>query len=64
MKDGIFPLNNETLNKLKEKHSKSKDTNNDVLLTCDPQDFHRIMFAGIDEEIIRKAAIKTKGESG
>ena len=64
MQDGILPLNNETLNKLKEKHPKSKNANNDVLLTSVPQDVHPIMFAGIDEEMIRKAAIKTKGGSG
>ena len=48
MQDGILPLNNETLNKLKEKHPKSKNANNDVLLTSVPQDIHPIMFAGID----------------
>ena len=59
MQNGILPLNNETLNKLKEKHPKSKNANNDVLLTSLPQDVHPIMFAGIDEEMIRKAVIKT-----
>ena len=48
MQDGILPLNNETLNELKEKHPKSKNANNDVLLTSVPQDIHPIMFAGID----------------
>ena len=48
MQDGILPLNNETLNKLKEKHPKSKNANNDVLLTSVPQDIQPIMFAGID----------------
>ena len=56
IKDGILPLNNETLNSLKEKHPKSENAKNDVLLTG------KIMFAGIDEEMI-KAAIKTKGGS-
>ena len=32
MHDGILPLNNETINKLREKHPKSKNANNDVLL--------------------------------
>ena len=62
--DGILLLNNETLNKLKEKHLKSINANNEVLLTGIPQDVHPIMFASIDEEMIRKAAIKTKGRSG
>ena len=62
IKDGILPLNNETLNSLKEKHPKSENAKNDVLLTGVPQRVHQIMFAGIDEEMI-KAAIKTKGGS-
>ena len=61
--DGI-PVNNETVNKLKEKHSKSKNANNDVLLSGVPQDAHPIMFANINEEMIRKAAIETKGGCG
>ena len=64
MHDGILPLTNEALNKLREKHSTSKNANNDVFLTGVPQDVHPIMFASIHEEIIRKAAIKAKGESG
>ena len=64
MQDLILSLNNETLNKLKEKYPKSKNVNNSVLLTGVPQDVHPIMFAGLDEEMIRKAAIKTNGGSG
>ena len=55
MYDGVLPLNNETLNKLKEKHPKSKNANN-VLLIGVPQDVHLIMLAGMDEEMTRKAA--------
>ena len=64
MQDLILSLNNETLNKLKEKHPKSKNVNNSILLTGVPQDVHPIMFAGLDKEMIRKAAIKTNGGSG
>ena len=64
MHSGILLLNIKTLNQLKEKHSKSKNVNNDVLLTGVPQEVHPIKFAVIDEEMIRKAAIKTKGGSG
>ena len=63
MQDWILPLNNEALNKLKEKHPKSKNTSNNILLTGVPQDVHPTMFASIDDEMIRKAAIKTKGGS-
>ena len=44
MHDGILPLTNETLNKLKEKHPTSKNANNDVLMTGFPQDVHSFMF--------------------
>ena len=64
MQDLILSLNNETLNKLKEKHPESKNANHNILLTGAPQDVHPILFAGIDEEMIRKAAIKTNGGSG
>ena len=49
---------------MKEKHPKSKNANNGVLLTGIPQRVHPIMLTGIVEEIIRKAAKKTIGGSG
>ena len=63
MEHGMFALNNETINSLKEKHMEPKNANNDVLLAGVPQRVHLIMFAVIDEEIIRKVAIKRKGGS-
>ena len=50
IKDGILPLNDKTLNNLKEKHPKSKHAN--VLLTGVPQRVYPIKFGGIDEEMI------------
>ena len=64
MKDGIHPLNIQPLNSLKEKHPESKDASIEILLTDVSQRVHPIKFAGIDEEMARKAAIKTKGGSG
>ena len=61
MKDGILALNIQALNSLKEKHPESKDARIDILLTDISQREHPIKFAGIDEEMVRKAAIKTKG---
>ena len=61
MKDGILALNIQELNSLKEKHPESKDARIDILLTDISQREHPIKFAGIDEEMVRKAAIKTKG---
>ena len=64
MKNWILPLNNKTLNNLKEKHQESKDANNAVLLTSASQRIHPKQFAGINEEMVKKAAIKLKGGSG
>ena len=64
MKDRILPINDETLNSLKEKYLDSKNVNTDVLLTRIRKTVHPIMLAGIDQEMIRKAAIKTDGRFG
>ena len=63
MKDGILPLNVQTRNSLKEKHPEFKDTSINILLTDISQRVHPIKFADIDEEMVRKAAIKPKGGS-
>ena len=64
MENGIIPLNEETLSKLREKHPKSKIADKDVLLTDIPIEVHPIRFEEIDAEMIRNAATKTKGGSG
>ena len=46
---------------MKEKHPESKNASIDILLTDISQRVHPIKFAGINEEMVRKAAIKTKG---
>ena len=63
-KDGILPLNIQALNSLKEKHPESKDASIDILLTDISHRVHPVKSAGIDEEMVRKPAIKTKGDSG
>ena len=54
MKDGLLPLNNETLNSLKEKQKWKKMLTTTFYLQFFQRDFTQ------DEEIIRKDAIKTK----
>ena len=61
MKDRILPLNIQALNSLKEKHPESKDASIDILLPDISHRAHPIKFAGIDKEMVKKAAIKTKG---
>ena len=64
MRNGILPLNNETLNLLRLKHSAPKDAHEKVMLSDVPERIHPVKFEVIDAEMIRKAAMKTRGGSG
>ena len=60
MRNGILPLNNETLNLLRLKHPDLKDAHESVMLSDVTERIHPV----IDAEMIRKAAMKTMGGSG
>ena len=64
MQNGILQLDKDTLSKLIQKHLKGKTSSQDILLNIPLQNIHPAKFHLIDEEIIRKAAIRTKGGSG
>ena len=64
MRNGILPLNDTTLKQLKLKHSEAKVADKTVLLSDIPKTIHPIKFESIDAELLRKAAIKTRGGSG
>ena len=64
MENGVLPLNKDTLSKLIQKYSKGKTTSHDILLNGPLQNIHPVKFQSIDEEMIRKAATRTKGGSG
>ena len=64
MENGILPVNRYTLSKLIQKYPKGKTVSQDVLLNGPLQNIHPVKFQSIDEEVIRKAAIRTKGGSG
>ena len=59
----ILPLTDETLQLLNLKHPDAKDTSQQGLLQVPIQKMHPIVYADIDEELIKKAAIGTKGGS-
>ena len=63
MRNGILPLNNETLNLLRLKHLDPKDGYESVMLSDVPERIHPVKFEVIDAEMIRKAAMKTRGGS-
>ena len=58
MRNGILPLNNETLNLLRLKHSAPKDAHEKVMLSDVPERIHPVKFEVIDAEM------KTRGGSG
>ena len=64
MQNGVLPLNEKTLELLKQKHPSPSTTQQDGLLSDEPQLTHPIKFENIDADVIKKAAIKTKGGSG
>ena len=64
MSNGILPLNDETLTLLKDKHPEAKPADEDILIQGEKHEVHPIIFDVIDEEMIKKAALRTKGGSG
>ena len=64
IENGILPLDKDTLSKLIQKHSGSKTASQDILLNGLLQNIHPIKSQSIDEEMIRKIVIRTKGGSG
>ena len=64
MSGGILPLDRQTIELLKEKHPESRETNESNLLSGPIQHIDPIVFDTIDEEMVRKAALKTQGGSG
>ena len=65
MENGVLPLNKDTLSKLIYKHPKgNKMASKYILLNGPSQNIHPVRFQPVDEEMIRKAAIRDKGGSG
>ena len=64
MENGIVPLNENTIKQLIQKHPKSKKADAEILLADIPERVHQVRFDGINAELVRKAALKTRGGSG
>ena len=64
MKNGILPLNDQTLYQINHKHLHGKDTDTEVLLPDIPEEIHPIKFHCILAESVKKAILKTKGATG
>ena len=64
MQNGILPLNDQTLNQLKQKHPHGKYGDPEVLLSDILEEFHPTKFHLINAESVKKAMVKTKSTTG
>ncbi len=64
MSGGVLPLNDQTIQLLRQKHPEARDTNEHNLLNGPIQHIDPIVFETIDEEMVLKAALSTQGGSG
>ena len=64
MQNEILPLNQKTLHQLKQKHPQGKGAELDVLLTDTPKQGHPIKFDTIDTDLVKRAAVRTRGGAG
>ena len=64
MSNGILRLTDETLHLLRTTHPKMQKTHEEVLLQGPIKQVHPVVYEPIGEELISKAALKTKGVYG
>ena len=64
MENGILPLNDTTLNLLKQKHPRQSEADKHLLFDDIPKSIHKIKYKCIDAEVIRNTALRTRGGSG
>ena len=67
MENGVLSLNKDTFSKLIQKHPNGKNiltASQGILVNGPLQNINPAKFQSIDQEITRKAAIRTKGSSG
>ena len=58
---GILPFDDKTLSFLKQKHPASSEFSEEVLLRGEKPSVHPVVFEDIDENMVKQAALKTKG---
>ena len=64
MSNGILPLTEATLQLLELKHPDAREASPDVMLAGPVRQIHPVVFEDIDEALVLKAVMKTKGGSG
>ena len=61
---GLLQINKETTEKLKEKHPAGTRATQEALLSGEIEAPHPVTFCSINQEMVRKAAMETKGAPG
>ena len=64
MSNGVLPLSKETLQLLNLKHPAAQEAHHDSLLQVPVKLVHNIVYEDINESLVLKAVIKTKGGGG
>ena len=61
---GLLQMNKETTENLKEKHPTGTRATQEALLSREIEALHPVTFSSINQEMVRKAAMETKGLLG
>ena len=61
---GLLQINKETTEKTKEKHPAGTRATQEALLSGEIEAPHPVTFSSINQEMVRKAAMETKGAPG
>ena len=62
--NGILPLSDETLQILSMKNLETQQAHHKAILRGPSRQIHSIVYEDIDEDLVKKAAIKTEGGCG
>ena len=63
-KQGMLPVNEENMKKLREKHPEGAEASDEALIEGVRENAHSVIFNCIDGEMIKRAATDTKGSAG
>ena len=64
MHSGILPLNKGTLELLVQKHPEPREPSPDILMQRPTRHFHHVAYDDMDDSVIMKTSMLTKGGSG
>ena len=63
-KAGLLKIDEESIRQLHEKHPEGEPLNEEMMLTGPMKQVHPVIFDDINEEMVQKVALRTKGAAG